>query len=164
MSNWKDVCVVFAKHKRSSFHKRAVEAVITIPATTRDVADSLSSQAVQTKKEHRPCLLKVMASLRFLARQGLAIRGDSSGERDGNFSQLMVLLQSSDGTLKGFLAKKRDKYTCHDVQNELLQIKANRIVRDIVNRIKSSDLYFFIMVDETTDVSTTEQVVFVCVG
>ncbi len=149
--------------ERSSFHKRAVEAVITLPATTRlrDVADSLSSQAAQTKKEHRSCLLKVMASLRFLARQGLAIRGDGSGERDRNFSQLMVLLQSSDDTLKGFLAKKRDKYTCHAVQNELLHIMANRIVRNIVNRIKSSGSYFSIMANETTDVSTTEQIVFV---
>ena len=64
--------MVFARHERSSFHKRAVEAVITLPAT-RDVADSLSSQAAQTKKEHRSCLLKVMASLRFLARQGLQL-------------------------------------------------------------------------------------------
>ena len=161
--NWKDACVVFARDERSSFHKRVVEAAITLPATTRlrDVADSLSSQAAQTKKEHRLCLLKVMASLWFLARQGLAIIGDGSGERDRNFSQLMVLLQSSDDTLKGFLAKKRDKYTCHAVQNELLQIMANRIVRNIVNRIKSSGSYFSIMVDETIDVSTTEQIVFV---
>ena len=69
-----------------------------------------------------------MALLRFLARQGLAIRGDGSGKRDGNFSQLMVLLQSSDDTVKDFLAKKREKHTFHDVQNELLQIMANRIV------------------------------------
>ena len=54
--NWKDACVVFARHEKSSFYKRAVEAVITLPAT-RDVADSLSSQAAQTKKEHRSCLL-----------------------------------------------------------------------------------------------------------
>ncbi len=60
--------------------------------------------------------------------------------------------------LKDFLAKKRDKYTCHDVQNELLQIIANRIIRDIVHRIKSSCSYFSIMVDETTDFSTTKQV------
>lgn len=38
---------------------------------------------------------------------------------------------------------------------------ANRIVRDIVGRIKSSGSYFSIVVDDTTDVSTTEQVVFV---
>lgn len=73
------------------FHKRAVERVITLPATTRDVADSLSWQAAETKKGKRSCLLKVMTSLRFSARQRLAIRGDGPGESDGSFSQLTAL-------------------------------------------------------------------------
>ena len=49
--NWKDACVVFPRHEESLFHKRAVQAVIILPATTGDVADSLLWQAAKTKKE-----------------------------------------------------------------------------------------------------------------
>ena len=69
-----------------------------------------------------------MTSLRFLARQELAIRGDGHGESHRNFSQLLDLFQRSDNMLKDFLAKKKDEYTCHYVQNELLQIMANQIM------------------------------------
>ena len=74
--NWKDACVVFPRHEESLFHKCAVQAVINLPATTRDVADSLSWQAAETKKGNRSCLLQVMISLRFIAGQGPTIRAD----------------------------------------------------------------------------------------
>ena len=64
---------MFPRHKESLFHKRAVEAVVNLPATTREVADSLSWQAAKTRKGNRSCLLQVMTFLRFLARQDLQL-------------------------------------------------------------------------------------------
>jgi hypothetical protein len=57
-------------------------------------------------KGNRSCLVKVIISLRFFARQGLAIRGDGPGESDGNFSQVMAIFQRSDDMLKDFFGKK----------------------------------------------------------
>ena len=111
---------MFTRHEESLFHKRAVEAVVNLPATTREVADSLSWQAAETREGNRLCLLQVITFLRFLARQGLTIRGDGRGESHGNFSQLLDLFQRSDDMVKNFLAKKTDKYTYRDVQNDLL--------------------------------------------
>ena len=59
---------------------------------------------------------------------GLTIRGDGRGESHGNFSQLLDLFQRSDDMVKNCLAKKTDKYTCHDVQNDLLQVMVNQII------------------------------------
>jgi len=42
-SNWKDATVAFVTHEKSATHKRAVESVITIPQTTRDMGELLSS-------------------------------------------------------------------------------------------------------------------------
>ena len=42
-NNWKDATVGFASHEKSVTHRRAVEAVITIPQTTRNVGEMLSS-------------------------------------------------------------------------------------------------------------------------
>ena len=66
-----------------------VEKLVTLPATTRDVGEMLSSTLAKEKADNRQCFLKVLLSLRFLARQGSAIRGHD--EKDGNLYQLMKL-------------------------------------------------------------------------
>ncbi len=57
------------------------------------------------------------------------------------------------------MKRKSDKYTSHDVQNEMLGVMALNLLRNIANNVRTSK--FTIMIDETTDVSTTEQVVIV---
>ena len=59
----------------------------------------------------------------FVARQGLAIRGDGD-EMDSNFYQLLLLRGIDDVTIRGLMAKKQDKYTSPQFQNELLQTMA----------------------------------------
>ena len=56
----------------------------------------LSSPHAQEKITNRHCLLKVMSTLRFLARQGCAIRGHGAGETNGNFHQLLKLRGEDD--------------------------------------------------------------------
>ena len=51
----------------------------------------------QQKKVNRECLLKIIANLKFLARQGLALRGDN--DVDSNFMQLMKLHARDDPRL-----------------------------------------------------------------
>ena len=54
-------------------HKEAVEKIVTLPATTRDVGELLSDMHAQEKIENRQCFLKILSNLRFVARQGCAI-------------------------------------------------------------------------------------------
>ena len=103
--------------------------------------------------------MKVMTSLQFLARQGLPVRGDGESELSGNLSQLLSLRSQDDPTLVEWLKRKTDKYTGHDMQNEIVQVTGHRVLRQIADNIRTSRK-FSIMVDETTDVSTREQVVF----
>jgi len=65
-TNWKDATVKFDAHQVSKCHKEAVLKVITLPATTSDVAESLSTQHLREKLERRQCLLKTLSSIRFL--------------------------------------------------------------------------------------------------
>ena len=53
----------------------------------------------------------------------------------------------------------RKKFTSPEIQNELIYIMAQQILRLIVQRFQSK--YFTIMIDEATDVSNSEQVVIV---
>ena len=52
-------------------HKDAVLKTVTIPVSCRDIGETLSSQLAKEKLERRQCFLKLMSSMRFLARQAL---------------------------------------------------------------------------------------------
>ena len=41
-SNWKDAKVAFKNHKKTSYHKEAVQAVVVVPASHQDCAELLS--------------------------------------------------------------------------------------------------------------------------
>ena len=93
--NWKDATTSFRLHEKSLCHKEAVEKVLMLPATTPDIGEMLLSTLAQEKATNRHCLLKVMSSLRFLARQGCGI-GRHDDEKDGNFYQLLTLRGEDD--------------------------------------------------------------------
>ena len=91
-----------------------------------------------------------MSSRRYLARQGIALRGHN--DEDSNFIQLLNLLAEDDDNLKEWLLRKSKKYTSPIIQNEILKDMALTILRDIVNSVKDSG-YYSIMVNESSDIS-----------
>jgi len=58
--------------------------VIILPATTSDNAEQLSLHHSKQKEANRQIFMKILSSLRYLARQGLPLRG-SGDDQDGNF-------------------------------------------------------------------------------
>ena len=71
-NNWKDATRVYSKHEASYFHKQAFDSL----KARADVGEMLSSQYAQEKRTNRKYLMQVLSSVRYLARQGLAMRGD----------------------------------------------------------------------------------------
>ena len=104
-SNWKDATVRFVKHEQTTTHKIAVDLVVTLPRTTRDVGEMLSSAHAAEKAVNRHCLLKIAESIRFLARQGLPLRGNYDGS-DSNFTQLLRLRAVDDMQLRLWMEEK----------------------------------------------------------
>ena len=96
---------------------------------------------------------------RFLARQGLPLQGDwvekENGEVNSNFNQLLLLTSIDDPNFKDWTSKKQLKYTSPTIQNELLQIFANTIPRQIADSIKGN--LFATMNDELARNSNKEQ-------
>ena len=88
----------------------------------------------------------------------LALRGDGD-EKDSNFLQLLILRAEDNPNIKLMLEKKRMKYTCHEIQNEILSVMVKAVLRKVVLQFQSS--LFTVMIDETTDIANTEQVVLV---
>ena len=98
----------------------------TLPATTRNIGECLSKEHQREKLDRRQCFLKILSNLKFLARQGLPIRGHRS-EIDSNFIQLLKLRGEDDHRIEGWLKKRTDKYTSADIQNEILKLMAHRV-------------------------------------
>ena len=82
-SNWKDGTIGFKNHEASASHKEALQVTL-LPTTCSDIGDMLNKQHADIKKLNRECLLKILYNLQFLARQGIAIRGDND-EVDSNY-------------------------------------------------------------------------------
>ena len=168
-SNWKnamDKKKGFEKHALSESHKEAVARVITAPATTTgDVGELLSEKHAKEKAINRKILLTILSNVRFLARQALPLRGnwdtDSASEINSNFYQLLKLRSEENPEISEWLSRRTEKYTSPMIQNEMLEVLALGVLREISENIQNAK-FFTIMADETADVSIKEQLV-VCI-
>ena len=168
-SNWKnamDKKKGFQKHALSESHKEAVARVITAPATTTgDVGELLSEKHAKEKAINRKILLTILSNVRFLARQALPLRGnwdtDSASEINSNFYQLLKLRSEENPEISEWLSRRTEKYTSPMIQNEMLEVLALGVLREISENIQNAK-FFTIMADETADVSIKEQLV-VCI-
>ena len=105
------------------------------------------------------CFLKILSDI-FLSRQGLPLRGAGDGA-NSNFVQLFKLCAEDNPRLLDWFARKTDKYTSGEIQNKILEVMAQQVLARVESYLHSAPSYT-IMVDETTDISSCEQVV-VCI-
>ena len=83
------------KHQESKCHREAVEVVITLSKTTVDIGEQLSLQHARVKEYNRKYFLHILSCIKYLVRQGLALRGDGD-ERDSIFFQLLKARGNND--------------------------------------------------------------------
>lgn len=119
----------------------------------------LSEQHADQKIKNRLALYQIVSSIKFLCRQGLALRGHHD-DTDGNMKQLLQMKAEDDAILAEWLKRKENVYTSPDIQNEILKVMGLQILRTISKEIHSSP-FLTIMADETTDTSNKEQVTLV---
>ena len=68
----------------------------------------------------------------------------------------MKLRGKDDSNIELWIQKKTDKYTSHDIQNEILDLMAISVLREIVDQIKQAGFYS-LLADECTDIANKEQ-------
>ena len=100
--------------------------MITLSSTTRDISEQLSKEHAAQKVKNCQALLQIMLLIRFLSRQGLAIRGDGT-ESDSNLHQLFTM-KAEDANLKNWLKHKENVYTSPNIQNEIIKVMALQVL------------------------------------
>ena len=132
---------------------------MTLPKTTKDVGEQLSRVHRAEKEQARDMLQLILSSVRFLARQGLALRGHGS-DASANLIQLLRLRAEDKPEVLQWLDKSACKHTAPENQNEMLELMAHRVLRRLLEDIHSSP-FLAVMVDEATDKSNKEQLTLV---
>lgn len=153
--NWKKALSAFEKHQGSKCHTSATANEIVIPKCGNVI--SMTSEKERANMEmNRRCFMEILVAIQYLARQGLPLRGDD--DEESNFIQLLKTRSKSFPELKDWISRKQAKFTSHDVQNEVLNIMSNNVIRQLLESVRGN--IYSIMADEYTDVSNKEQLTF----
>ena len=150
-NNWKKCPNAFSKHENTDQHKSASNALRNIERAS--IAVAISSAVEQQQAESRKALLAIFETVKYLARQGLAMQGHTKDE--GNFIQLLKLRSGDIPELKQWL-KRRDNWLSNHIQNEIVDLLGNAVLEKVVATVKNKEFYSC-LADGTQDVTTQEQ-------
>ncbi|XP_066970147.1 zinc finger MYM-type protein 1-like [Macrobrachium rosenbergii] len=148
ISRWRTALEKIKEHAGSESHMIGMVRWKGFQSQALDIALETANREVQAardkeKQRNREILDRLISITLYLARQGLPFRGDgeiSTSENRGNFLELVEMFSKT--------------------QNDLIKALAISVRRVILEEIHQSKV-FSILMDETTDVSHTEQVSFV---
>ena len=164
-----------AKHENCLYHQYAVARPHAFTATTlkdETIVKQLDTSVKAAAQVNRKRLVPIVKTVLFCARSNIPLRGHRDDgllttstvhTNDGIFRNLLRFrMDAGDEALSKHLdnapKNARPTYTSKVVQNELIAIGGNIIRDTILSRIKNRPFpVYTIMVDETTDVSTIEQ-------
>ena len=167
LCDWKNVTNILHKHMGdpiSSLHSRAAVAAedfIRVATGKQLNVVTAANKGYQQKREQN---LAIMSSLLeciiFCGKQGIGLREHRLTEQSnpGNFRALVNFRAKTDKVLHDHLnnCPKNAQYLSPRIQNELIDICGVHVQEGIVADCQAAR-YFSVIADETTDVSTTEQ-------
>ena len=149
---WKKAVECFRKHEQSVDHRHCVVKFEAIKQGTNVLAQ-LNTKHESEREVASQCLLKIFTTIRFLARQGLPLRGHHNAQ--SNVNQFINLRSEDFSELKAWLTRKTT-WTTAEIQDEMIKEMADAVLRGIIDEIKQRQIYC-LLADETADISQVEQ-------
>ena len=150
--NWKKAKERFICHEKSSTHHHAISQLQQVK--TGSVLGHMSKQLQKQQRDAKLALSALFSSCRYLAGQGLALRGHD--DESGNFYSLLKLRSSDMPALDSWL-QRTTNFVSPDCQNEMLGMLTNAVLKKIVSVINSESRQFAVIVDGTQDCTGVEQ-------
>lgn len=151
--NWKRAIEKFKAHENSHTHRHAVSVTAQ---ESHPVNAQLSSALANQQADNRHCLVKIVGSIKYLARQGQALRGHE--DENSNLYQLLKDKAEDDVLLAKWLQRPQREYISPQIQNEILSTMSNSIVSGIADTIRDLPvLQYAVIMDGTQDISGQEQ-------
>lgn len=167
---------VLETHSRNQYHINAVQAgksfISTMKDSTKTVFNQIATHNQQIIADNRKRLVPIIKSIIFCARQNIALRGhrddgklnSKNDENDkmtneGNFREILKFrVDAGDTDLADHLKNTAANatYISKTVQNEIIEICGEEILKVLTRRIRMSNFYC-VIIDETTDIACVSQ-------
>ena len=156
---------MLAKHDNSFAHTQAISAWINYKTNSKrgslieDRVDSQRRQQIQSNRHY----LKTLAEILLLCgKQDIPLRGHREHDpllNRGNFLEILQTISLHDQIVKEKIetGPRNAIYTSPGIQNSLLKILGDMIRKSVCDGVKEAKM-FSLLVDETKDISKTEQV------
>lgn len=157
--HWKKLTDKLSKHAKSKSHITNAQKWATFmnTAAVGSVATKLSESYRAGVQQNRKNLAIICEIVQLLAKQGLPFRGhdeSKTSQNKGNFLEICGLMAKH---VDSFKCMHQSYFNCTspEVQNELIEICASEVRKQIVDKIQESG-FFTLMADEAR-ASKTEQ-------
>ena len=110
----------------------------------------MNAQSLYEQEFHRSMLFKLMRTVKYLAKQGLPLRGhnESAEVCQGNLYQLLLSVKAEEcPSMKPWLQKR--EYISPVIVDEIINLMEQNILRGIISDVKGAQWYA-IIADEAT--------------
>ena len=134
--NWKKAVEHLNQHALSSLHKESllkIELMKVVPIDTQ-----INAKLKIDQQNRRDMLLVVIKSLKYLLRQGLAIRGHE--EIEGNLMQLLLLQSKHCSKLKQYIDDNH--YLSNRIINEIISEMGKSVVQTYLTEIRQAMVFY----------------------
>ena len=135
-------------------HREATEKMAARSSGTNVIAQ-LSAHYEADTMFHRKMRMKLLSCIRYLAWQGLPLRGHHEDPEsfEGNLYQLLLLQAQDCLQMKTWLCRR--EYISPEIVNELIKLMGQAVLRQVLAEIKST-MWFSLIEDEASDISHNE--------
>ena len=154
--NWTKALQRFQDHEKSDMHREATEKMAA-RSSGMNVMAQLSAHYEADVMFHRKMLMKLLSCIRYLARQGLPLRGHHEDPQSFGGNLYQLLLQQAQDCLQMKTWLCRREYISPEIVNELIKIMGQTVLRQILAEIKST-MFFSLIADEASDISHNEYI------
>lgn len=165
--DWKNINQALKEHDLASDHINCMEKWKTLSVSLKQSAtlDDCSQRLIENERKHwRAVLKRLLAIVQSLAERTLALRGHHEKlfePHNGNFLAEIELIAKFDPVMSEHLRRIRNKeifntYLGKDIQNEMIELMADAVLKQIISDVKTAKYYSVIM-DCTPDISHKEQ-------
>lgn len=164
-SDWKNVTQSLKSHERSSEHIASISTLVSRSCIEGRIDTEMEKSYQKEKDYWRNVLLRVVAAIKFLTKNGLAFYGSTTKlftKGNGNFLSSLEFLSEFDPFLAGHLQKYGNtgsghvNYLSSAICNEFINLLAKEVKNLITAELQTAK-YFSIIVDSTPDISHVDQ-------
>jgi hypothetical protein len=167
---WMKALAKIGEHGKLDYHQASMttmqEFIFRYENPSMAVHTLLDNEIQKRMEENQAILEAIFKVVILCGKQGFALRGhrddkieweDFDGNH-GNFLELLHFRAETDDNLRRHLqrAPSNAKMTSKTIQNEVIAVIGNVIRNEILHEVKQA-MFFSIIADEVTDVSSKEQ-------